>query len=121
MNFSIQEVELDGEMFYDADEEKQITSVYLKYEGVAKKEKPLDKNPQKCLDALAVALETLKKKGKGLTVLGEDEFVSSLEEWRPHAYDLLSCQKPDGAFKKGVEVLVSKGLVIKDGDYYWLP
>jgi hypothetical protein len=121
MNFTIKEVDLDGEMFYDADENKQITSVYLKYEGIAKKEKPLDKNPQKCLDSLVVALETLQKKGKGLTVLGEDKFVSSLEEWRPHAYDLLDGIKPDGAFKKGVEVLVSKGLVVKDGDYYWLP
>lgn len=121
MNFTIKEVDLEGKVFYDEDDGKQITSVYLEYEGVAKKEKPLDKNPQKCLDALVIALETLKKKGKGLTVLGENEFVSSLEDWRPHAYDLLSGVKPDGAFKKGVEVLVSKGLVIKDGDYYWLP
>jgi len=119
LNFMIKEVELDGEMFFDEDEKKQITSVYLEYSGEAKKEKTLSAAEQYTLDGLVKALETTQSLGGNRTYLGKDEFVVTLDEWRPFAYDYIKSTKKDPDFKKGWQALVSKGIVMQDGMFFW--
>jgi hypothetical protein len=120
MNFSIEEVELDGEMFYDADEDKQITSVYLKYEGAAKKEKKLNSKLQKALDSLVMALETVGKSGDLVSVLGVGQTVVSLSEWKPFFNEdkEISARRQNWSeFRKS---LADQGFIGVDGDYTWL-
>jgi hypothetical protein len=119
MCFNLHEVELEGELFYDDDDKRQITSVYLKYNGEAKKEKKLSAVDQYCLDGLVKALETIQKKGGDKTYLGKNEFVVTLEEWRPHAYDFIKSKKKDGDFKLGWQSLVNKGIVMQDAGLFW--
>lgn len=119
MSFVIKEVELDGEVFYDEDDDKQITSVYLEYIGVAKDESKLPAYEEYVLSGLIKALETTQKLGGLRTILAPTEFVVTLEEWRPHAYDFIKAKKKDIDFKKGWQALVNKGIVATDSGLYW--
>lgn len=119
MSFVIKEVELDGEVFYDEDDDKQITSVYLHYMGVAKDESKLPAYEEYVLSGLIKALETTQKLGGLRTILAPTEFVVTLEEWRPHAYDFIKAKKKDIDFKKGWQALVNKGIVATDSGLYW--
>ena len=119
MSFIIKEVELDGEVFYDEDDDKQITSVYLEYIGVAKDESKLPAYEEYVLSGLIKALETTQKLGGLRTILAPTEFVVTLEEWRPHAYDFIKAKKKDIDFKKGWQALVNKGIVATDSGLYW--
>jgi phage/plasmid primase-like uncharacterized protein len=119
MSFVIKEVELDGEVFYDEDDDKQITSVYLEYMGVAKDESKLPAYEEYVLSGLIKALETTQKLGGLRTILAPTEFVVTLEEWRPHAYDFIKAKKKDIDFKKGWQSLVNKGIVATDSGLYW--
>ena len=119
MSFFIKEVELDGEVFYDEDDDKQITSVYLEYIGVAKDESKLPAYEEYVLSGLIKALETTQKLGGLRTILAPTEFVVTLEEWRPHAYDFIKAKKKDIDFKKGWQALVNKGIVATDSGLYW--
>lgn len=119
MSFVIKEVELDGEVFYDEDDDKQITSVYLEYMGVAKDESKLPAYEEYVLNGLIKALETTQKLGGLRTILAPTEFVVTLEEWRPHAYDFIKAKKKDIDFKKGWQALVNKGIVATDSGLYW--
>ena len=119
MSFVIKEVELDGEVFYDEDDDKQITSVYLEYMGVAKDESKLPAYEEYVLSGLIKALETTQKLGGLRTILAPTEFVVTLEEWRPHAYDFIKAKKKDIDFKKGWQALVNKGIVATDSGLYW--
>jgi phage/plasmid primase-like uncharacterized protein/archaellum biogenesis ATPase FlaH len=119
MSFVIKEVELEGEVFYDEDDDKQITSVYLKYMGVAKDESKLPAYEEYVLSGLIKALENTQKLGGLRTILAPTEFVVTLEEWRPHAYDFIKAKKKDIDFKKGWQALVNKGIVATDSGLYW--
>ena len=119
MSFVIKEVDLEGEVFYDEDDDKQITSVYLKYMGVAKDESKLPAYEEYVLSGLIKALETTQKLGGLRTILAPTEFVVTLEEWRPHAYDFIKAKKKDIDFKKGWQALVNKGIVATDSGLYW--
>ena len=119
MSFVIKEVELEGEVFYDEDDDKQITSVYLEYIGVAKDESKLPAYEEYVLSGLIKALETTQKLGGLRTILAPTEFVVTLEEWRPHAYDFIKAKKKDIDFKKGWQALVNKGIVATDSGLYW--
>jgi RecA-family ATPase len=54
MIFNLHEVELEGEMFFDEDDNKQITSVYLNYNGESKKFNKIDSSHQKTLDLVLI-------------------------------------------------------------------
>ena len=120
MNFIITEVELEGEMFFDEDDQKQITSVYLEYSGESKKEKKLNNKLQKALDSLVLALETVGKSGSGLSVLGENEVVVSLSDWRSFFNEDKELASRRQNFSECRKDLVKQGFANVDGDYTWV-
>ena len=120
MMFTIKQVELEGEIFLDDDTGQQITSVYLEYQGAAPDETKGSAYEEYTLSGLVKALETTQKLGGSRTILGATEFVVTLEEWRPHAYDFIKAKKKDIDFKKGWQALVNKGIVATDGGLYWI-
>lgn len=120
MMFTIKQVELEGEIFLDDDTGQQITSVYLEYQGAAPDETKSSAYEEYTLSGLVKALETTQKLGGSRTILGATEFVVTLEEWRPHAYDFIKAKKKDIDFKKGWQSLVNKGIVATDGGLYWI-
>jgi archaellum biogenesis ATPase FlaH len=121
MNFTIKEVDLDGEMFYDVDEDKQITSVYLEYEGVTKKEKELTENQQKTIDSL---IETLEINGKKDCVMDENggyHTTVHYDEWYPFIKEVfkgaVNVSKDFGRCKNS---LLKQKLIGNNGNYWWL-
>jgi hypothetical protein len=87
--------------------------------GVAKDESKLPAYEEYVLSGLIKALETTQKLGGLRTILAPTEFVVTLEEWRPHAYDFIKAKKKDIDFKKGWQALVNKGIVATDSGLYW--
>ena len=120
MCFNLHEVELEGELFYDDDDKRQITSVYLKYNGEAKKENKISKRHQKAMDSLNLALETAGKSGDLVSVLGSGQWVVSLSEWRPFFNEDKELSGRRQNFSEFRKVLVEQGLIAVDGDYTWV-
>ena len=119
MEFKIKVVDLQGEVFYDEDEGKQIQGVFLEYAGVQEVVKELKKGTQQCLDGLKEAIKATQKLGEGRTLVGENEFVVSTEEWRPFAYEYITDTNKRRAFSDGVKDLLKQELIVNDGVYYW--
>jgi phage/plasmid primase-like uncharacterized protein len=120
MSFVIKEVELEGEVFYDADDDKQITSVYLEYQGVAKKEKSLPKKLQKALDSLVLAAETIGKERPELSILGSGQVIVSLSEWKPFFNEDKELASRRQNFSECRKDLIKQGFIGVDGDYSWI-
>ena len=120
MCFNLHEVELEGELFYDDDDKRQITSVYLKYNGEAKKENKISKKHQKAMDSLILALETAGKSGDLVSVLGSGQWVVSLSEWRPFFNEDKELAGRRQNFSEFRKALVEQGLIAVDGDYTWV-
>lgn len=120
MSFIIKEVELEGEVFYDADDDKQITSVYLEYQGVAKKEKSLPKKLQKALDSLVLAAETIGKERPELSILGSGQIIVSLSEWKPFFNEDKELASRRQNFSECRKDLIKQELIGVDGDYSWI-
>jgi phage/plasmid primase-like uncharacterized protein len=120
MSFIIKEVELEGEVFYDADDDKQITSVYLEYQGVAKKEKSLPKKLQKALDSLVLAAETIGKERPELSILGSGQIIVSLSEWKPFFNEDKELASRRQNFSECRKDLIKQGFIGVDGDYSWI-
>ena len=120
MSFIIKEVELEGEVFYDADDDKQITSVYLEYQGVAKKEKSLPKKLQKALDSLVLAAETIGKERPELSILGSGQIIVSLSEWKPFFNEDKELASRRQNFSECRKELIKQEFIGVDGDYSWI-
>ena len=120
MSFVIKEVELEGEVFYDADDDKQITSVYLEYQGVAKKEKSLPKKLQKALDSLVLAAETIGKERPELSILGSGQIIVSLSEWKPFFNEDKELASRRQNFSECRKELIKQEFIGVDGDYSWI-
>jgi putative DNA primase/helicase len=120
MSFFIKEVELEGDVFYDADDDKQITSVYLEYQGVAKKEKSLPKKLQKALDSLVLAAETIGKERPELSILGFGQIIVSLSEWKPFFIEDKELASRRQNFSECRKELIKQGFIGVDGDYSWI-
>jgi len=120
MSFFIKEVELEGDVFYDADDDKQITSVYLEYQGVAKKEKSLPKKLQKALDSLVLAAETIGKQRPELSILGSGQVIVSLSEWKPFFNEDKELASRRQNFSECRKDLIKQGFIGVDGDYSWI-
>jgi hypothetical protein len=120
MCFNLHEVELEGELFYDDDDKRQITSVYLKYNGEAKKENKISKKHQKAMDSLILALETVGKSGDLVSVLGFGQWVVSLSEWRPFFNEDKELAGRRQNFSELRKALIEQGLIAVDGDYTWV-
>jgi len=120
MSFIIKEVELEGDVFYDADDDKQITSVYLEYQGVAKKEKSLPKKLQKALDSLVLAAETIGKERPELSILGSGQIIVSLSEWKPFFNEDKELASRRQNFSECRKDLIKQELIGVDGDYSWI-
>ena len=119
MSFVIKEVELDGEVFYDEDDDKQITSVYLKYNGESKKLNELDSKYQKVLDSLEICLKTHGKFGFVLSDTGEDEMTVSWKEWAPFIDDCHTTKNND-RFRGYKKELLNQGFIANNGDRWWI-
>ena len=120
MSFIIKEVELEGEVFYDEDDDKQITSVYLEYQGVAKKEKSLPKKLQKALDSLVLAAETIGKERPELSILGSGQIIVSLSEWKPFFNEDKELASRRQNFSECRKELIKQEFIGVDGDYSWI-
>jgi phage/plasmid primase-like uncharacterized protein len=120
MSFIIKEVELEGDVFYDADDDKQITSVYLEYQGVAKKEKSLPKKLQKALDSLVLAAETIGKERPELSILGSGQIIVSLSEWKPFFNEDKELASRRQNFSECRKELIKQEFIGVDGDYSWI-
>jgi phage/plasmid primase-like uncharacterized protein/archaellum biogenesis ATPase FlaH len=117
MGFVIKEVELEGEVFYDEDDDKQITSVYLHYMGVATKEKTLSKKLQKAMDSLVLALETIGKERPELSILGSGQVIVSLSEWKPFFNEHKELAERRQNFSECRKELLKQELIAIDGEY----
>lgn len=121
MNFTIKEVDLDGEMFYDADEDKQITSVYLEYEGVTKKEKELTENQQKTIDSLIETLEINGKKDCVMDDNGGYHTTVHYDEWYPFIKEVFKgAENVSKDFGRCKNSLLKQKLIGNNGNYWWL-
>ena len=120
MSFVIKEVELEGEVFYDEDDDKQITSVYLHYMGVATKEKTLSKKLQKAMDSLVLALETIGKERPELSILGSGQVIVSLSEWKPFFNEHKELAERRQNFSECRKELLKQELIAIDGEYSWV-
>jgi phage/plasmid primase-like uncharacterized protein len=120
MSFVIKEVELEGEVFYDEDDDKQITSVYLEYQGVATKEKVLSKKLQKAMDSLVLASETIGKERPELSILGSGHVIVSLSEWKPFFNEHKELAERRQNFSECRKELLKQELIAVDGDYSWI-
>ena len=120
VRFGIKQVELEGEVFFDEDDQKQITSVYLEYIGADSKETKLGKNDLAVLDSLKDCIESVGKSGKSTTLRGENYDVVTLSEWRPFAYDVLKGKNQARDFDASRKSLKNQELIDSDGDYWWL-
>ena len=119
MSFNLHEVELEGEMFFDEDDNKQITSVYLKYNGESKKLNELDSKYQKVLDSLEICLKTHGKFGFVLSDTGEDEMTVSWKEWAPFIDDCHTTKNND-RFRGYKKELLNQGFIANNGDRWWI-
>jgi len=120
MSFIIKEVELEGDVFYDADDDKQITSVYLEYQGVAKKEKELTKNQQKTIDALVESLEAHGKKDCVMDEKGIYHTTVTFNEWYMFVKDAFKgADNVSKDFARCRESLLKQKLIGNNGDFWW--
>jgi phage/plasmid primase-like uncharacterized protein len=120
MDFKIKVVDLEGDCFFDEDEGKQIEGVYLEYVGSQEIVKELKKGTTQCFEGLKNAINATKKLGGGRTLVGENEMVVSLEEWRPFAYEYITDKNNRRSFSDGIKDLLNQQLIGNDGVYYWL-
>jgi hypothetical protein len=120
MSFAINQVELEGDVFYDEDDDKQVTSVYLEYQGVATKEKVLSKKLQKAMDSLVLASETIGKERPELSILGSGHVIVSLSEWKPFFNEHKELAERRQNFSECRKELLKQELIAVDGDYSWI-
>ena len=123
MDFRIKVVDLEGDCFYDEDEQKQIEGVYLEYVGQAEDKKELTKTEQQTFDGMKKAIEATKIQGEKYTLLGKDHFVLTLVQWKPFAYEMYTDKnagRHKGNFDSSVKSLLNQEVIGNDGDYYWI-
>lgn len=120
MSFAIHEVELDGDVFYDADDDKQVTSVYLEYQGVAKDKKALAPNDQKGLDSLIHCMEIHGKSGNVLKPNGDVQLSVHYRDWQPFAKEIYKGSNASQYFTNARNSLLKQKLIGNQGDFWWL-
>lgn len=119
IRFGIKQVDLEGDVFYDDDEGKQITSVFLEYIGVDVKEAKMGKNDQAVLESLRNCVNTSGKNGDVLSIKAVDKKIVVIDQWRPFAYDILKGKNQSRDFDISRKSLKTQGLIDSDGDYWW--
>ena len=119
MSFVIKEVELDGDVFYDEDDDKQITSVYLEYIGVAKDKKALAPNDQKGLDSLIHCMEIHGKSGNVLKSNGDVQLSVHYRDWQPFAKEIYKGRNASQYFTNARNSLLKQKLIGNQGDFWW--
>jgi phage/plasmid primase-like uncharacterized protein len=120
MSFAIHEVELDGDVFYDADDDKQVTSVYLEYQGVAKDKKALATNDQKGLDSLIHCMEIHGKSGNVLKPNGDVQLSVHYRDWQPFAKEIYKGSNASQYFTNARNSLLKQKLIGNQGDFWWV-
>jgi len=120
IRFGILPVELEGDLYYDDDEQKQITSVYLEYIGSAEKEFELKGNDKIVLDSIEAAVKEHGESGKGKTILGENETVVSLDLIKAYVFETINDKNRWRKMEAALKSLVKQGLIMQDGNYVWI-
>jgi archaellum biogenesis ATPase FlaH len=120
IRFGILPVELEGDLYYDDDEQKQITSVYLEYIGSAEKEFELKGNDKIVLDSIETAVKEHGESGKGKTILGENETVVSLDLIKAYVFETINDKNRWRKMEAALKSLVKQGLIMQDGNYVWI-
>lgn len=121
MSFIIKEVELEGEVFYDEDDDKQITSVYLEYQGTAKKDKELTKNQQKTIDSLVEALEVNGKQDCVMDEKGIYHTTVTFDQWYMFVKDVFKgVDNVSKDFKRSRDSLLKQKLIGNNGVFWWV-
>jgi hypothetical protein len=120
MSFIIKEVELEGDVFYDADDDKQITSVYVDYQGIAKDKKALAPNDQKGLDSLIHCMEIHGKSGNVLKSNGDVQLSVHYRDWQPFAKEMYKGSNTSQYFTNARNNLLKQKLIGNQGDFWWV-
>ena len=127
LKFLITKIPLEGDDWYDEDEEKQQAGVYLTYQGVdTEKEQKLSERDELALDALKQAIKENPKKNHG--VIGDcvaldapiGVIMADLENFK--VYFKGSCKGKNWArdFDNSLKSLINRRYVGRDGIYLWL-
>jgi hypothetical protein len=120
MSFAINQVELEGDVFYDEDDDKQVTSVYLEYQGVAKDKKELALNDQKGLDSLIHCMEIHGKSGNVLKPSGDVQLSVHYRDWQPFAKEIYKGSNQFQYFTNARNSLLKQKLIGNQGDFWWV-
>ena len=119
MLFTINEVELEGDVYFDDDDGKQVTSVFLEYAGASNDIK-MGKNDAIILDTLTTCITTFGKSGRGLIIDGDNKTIVALDVWRPFAYEVLKGKNQSRDFDIARKSLKNHGYINSDGSYWWV-
>jgi phage/plasmid primase-like uncharacterized protein/KaiC/GvpD/RAD55 family RecA-like ATPase len=119
MRFGILEVSLEGPTFYDDDEDKQVTSVYLDYLGVEKTEPELQQNHAIVLDLIRQSITEAGTSGAGKTIRGELETVVTKDIVKSYVFEVFTDKNRWRKFDASINYLMKQSLIFVDGDYIW--
>jgi phage/plasmid primase-like uncharacterized protein/archaellum biogenesis ATPase FlaH len=127
LKFNITKTELLGDEWYDDDDNKQTTGVYLSYIGIdADKEQKLSDRDELALNALKMAVKGHPKKNHG--VIGDcvaldapvGIIMTDMENFK--TYFKITCKGQNWArdFESSLKSLTNRRFAGRDGIYLWL-
>ena len=121
LKFVITPVELEGECWYDADDGKQTTGVYLTLLGIdTDKEQKLNERDGLAFDALKLAIKEVGVSGEKVTVLGESYQVVKVDMFRKYSYTTMNGKNKSRDFDRVIESLTSRRYIGIDGEWCWI-
>lgn len=121
LKFVITPVELEGDCWYDEDDEKQTTGVYLTLLGVdTEREQKLLERDEIVLEALKKAVKEVGISGESVTALGEFQQVVKLDVFKKYAYSELKGKNNWRDFERSINSLTSRRYIGMDNDWFWV-